>query len=179
MVSQPVQACGFAYATPSAGLPAPVANTSIHFREFSQVMNAARGPAQRLQRGFTLIEIMVVVVILGILATLVLPNIMGRADQARVTKAKSDVRALTAALNLYRLDHLRYPPGDTGLEALVNPPPGAAANYIQSIPKDPWGNPYQYVNPGVHGEIDVLSYGADGAPGGDGFDADIGSWETE
>lgn len=139
--------------------------------------NATPRAAKGRQHGFTLIEIMVVVVILGILATLVLPNVMGRADEARMVKAKSDVKAIVSALNLYRLDHLRYPPADTGLEALVNPPPGTTRNYIQSVPNDPWGNPYQYVNPGVRGEIDVLSFGADGAPGGEGFNADIGSWD--
>ncbi|MEM9384961.1 MAG: type II secretion system major pseudopilin GspG [Pseudomonadota bacterium] len=144
------------------------------------MMNATPRVAKGRQHGFTLIEIMVVVVILGILATLVLPNVMGRADDARVTKAKSDVQALMSALNLYRLDHLRYPAADVGLEALVNPPPGTTRNYLQksTVPRDPWGNPYQYVNPGVRGEIDVLSFGADGAPGGEGFNADIGSWET-
>lgn len=142
-------------------------------------MNAVRVSARSPQRGFTLIEIMVVVVILGILATLVVPNVMGQADRARVNKAKSDVQAIVSALNLYRLDHLRYPSADAGLEALVNPPPGGAPSYMKSIPKDPWGNRYQYVNPGLHGEIDVMSYGADGQPDGEGFDADIGNWDTE
>jgi general secretion pathway protein G len=137
-----------------------------------------RGPS-----GFTLLEVMVVIVILGILAALVVPNIISRPEEARVIAAKQDIASLLQALKLYRLDSLRYPSTEQGLQALVTKPtttplpsnwkPGG---YIERLPKDPWGNPYQYLNPGVHGEIDVFSHGADGAPGGDGNNADIGSW---
>ncbi len=131
-------------------------------------------------RGFTLIEIMVVVVILGILATMVVPRVMNRPDQARRIKAENDIQAVKAALELYRLDNFNYPPSDQGLQSLVTPPqgnnsPGGA--YLDKVPNDPWGNPYQYLNPGVKGEIDIFSYGADGAPGGEGSSADIGSWD--
>ena len=135
-------------------------------------------------RGFTLIEIMVVVVIMGILAALVVPKLMGRADDARITAAKQDIATLSQALKLYKLDNQRYPTTEQGLQALVSKPAsGPAANgwksggYIDKLPKDPWGNQYQYLSPGVKGEVDIFSYGADGQPGGTGNDADIGSWE--
>jgi general secretion pathway protein G len=135
------------------------------------------------QGGFTLLEIMVVVVIIGILAALVVPNIIGRPDEARQIAAKQDVASLMQALKLYRLDNLRYPSSEQGLQALVTkpttgviPPNWKPGGYVQRLPRDPWGNPYQYLNPGVQGEIDVFSYGADGAAGGEGIDADIGSW---
>lgn len=134
-------------------------------------------------RGFTLIEIMVVVVILAILAALIVPRIMSRPDEARVIAAQQDIRAIVQSLKLYRLDNLRYPTTEQGLEALVKPPnaPPLAPNwksggYLERLPRDPWGNGYQYLNPGIRGEIDVFSFGADGAAGGEGFDADIGSW---
>jgi general secretion pathway protein G len=133
--------------------------------------------------GFTLLEIMVVVVIIGILAALVVPKIIGRPDEARQIAAKQDVASLMQALKLYRLDNLRYPTTEQGLQALVvmpttGPIPSRwkTGGYVERVPKDPWGNPYQYVNPGVQGEIDVFSYGADGEAGGEGIDADIGSW---
>jgi general secretion pathway protein G len=129
----------------------------------------------RPQRGFSLIEIMVVVVIMGVLAALVVPNVMDRPDQARVIAAKQDIGAIMQALKLYRLDHGRYPSSDAGLEALV-PGQSQGSRYIDRVPTDPWNTPYQYLNPGVHDEIDVLSLGADGKPGGEGNDADIGSW---
>lgn len=136
-----------------------------------------------LQHGFTLLEIMVVVVIIGILAALVMPKIISRPDEARVIAAKQDIASLLQALKLYRLDNQRYPKTEQGLQALVTqpstapiPPNWKVGGYIERLPRDSWGNPYQYLNPGVHGEIDVFSYGADGAPGGDGNDADIGSW---
>ena len=139
--------------------------------------------AARGQRGFTLLEVMVVVVILGILAALVVPKIIGRPDEARVIAAKQDIASLMQALKLYRLDNQRYPTTEQGLQALSARPVTApvplnwkAGGYVERLPKDPWGNPYQYLNPGVRGEIDVFSFGADGAPGGDGNDADIGSW---
>jgi general secretion pathway protein G len=133
--------------------------------------------------GFTLLEVMIVVVILGILAALVVPKIISRPDEARVIAAKQDIASLMQALKLYRLDNQRYPTTEQGLQALTAPPTTApmppnwkAGGYIERLPKDPWGNPYQYLNPGVHGEIDIFSFGADGAPGGEGNDADIGSW---
>jgi general secretion pathway protein G len=145
----------------------------------------ARVPAARNHReaGFTLIEIMVVIAIIGILATLIVPNIMGRPDEARATAAKHDVGTINQALKLYRLDIGRYPTTEQGLKALVERPTSEpipqnwkTGGYLSSVPKDPWGNPYQYSNPGTRGEIDVISYGADGKPGGTGTDADIGNW---
>ncbi|MHB9101486.1 MAG: type II secretion system major pseudopilin GspG [Sulfuricella sp.] len=137
----------------------------------------------RRQRGFTLIEIMVVVVILGILAALVVPKVMSRPDEARIVAAKQDIQALAQALKLYRLDNQRYPTSEQGLQALVQkpttaplPPNWKPGGYLDRLPKDPWGHPYLYLNPGLRGEIDILSYGADGASGGEGNDADIGSW---
>lgn len=137
-------------------------------------------------KGFTLIEILVVVVILGILAALVVPRIMQRPDEARVVAAKSDIRAIISALKLYRLDNGVYPTTDQGLIALVvRPETGVVprnwkqGGYLDRVPKDPWGAEYQYLNPGVNGEIDVFSLGADNAPGGEGINADIGSWELQ
>jgi len=137
-----------------------------------------------LQRGLTLIEIMVVVAILGILAAIIVPNIMGRVDDARITAAKNDVRALVNALKLYRLDNATYPSTEQGLQALTRKPesgnvPSNWRVYLERLPRDPWGNDYQYLNPGVHGEIDVFSLGADKQPGGEGNDADIGSWNID
>ena len=133
--------------------------------------------------GFTLIEIMVVVVIIAILAALIVPKVMSRPDEARIVAARHDVGALVQALKLYRLDNLRYPTTEQGLAALVArplagplPPNWKAGGYLERLPKDPWGNPYQYLNPGLRGEIDVFSFGADGVAGGEGVDADIGSW---
>ncbi|WP_412479709.1 type II secretion system major pseudopilin GspG [Azonexus sp. IMCC34839] len=133
--------------------------------------------------GFTLIEVMVVIVILGILAALVVPKVMSRPDEARIVAAKQDIGSLLQALKLYRLDNRRYPTGDQGLQALVSKPQQApipdgwkAGGYIERLPLDPWGQPYQYLNPGLHGEIDIFSFGADSAAGGEGNDADIGNW---
>ena len=133
--------------------------------------------------GFTLIEVMVVIAILAILAALIVPKVISRPDEARVAAARQDIAALMQALKLYRLDNKRYPTTEQGLQALVarpalTPIPGnwKAGGYIEKLPPDPWGTPYQYLNPGLHGEIDVFSYGADGAAGGEGFDADIGNW---
>lgn len=134
------------------------------------------------QAGFTLIELMVVLVIIGVLAALIVPNVLDRADDARATAAKTDVNNLMQALKLYRLDNQRYPTTEQGLQALVAKPatPPVPTNwkpYVEKLPNDPWGRPYQYLNPGVKGEIDVMSFGADGQPGGEGNNADIGSWQ--
>jgi len=138
------------------------------------------------QSGFTLIEIMVVVVILGILAAVVVPRIMDRPDQARMTKAAQDIRILENALRLYRLDNFVYPTTEQGLEALVTRPTISPeprrwkeGGYIDRLLRDPWGNEYQYLNPGQNGEIDIFSYGADGLPGGEGINAEIGNWNIE
>ena len=137
---------------------------------------------RRARRGFTLVEVMVVVVILGILAVLIVPRVLGRTDEARIAAAKHDITAIMQSLKLYHLDNGRYPTSEQGLQALVTRPQSAPAPtnwkpYLDKLPKDQWGNGYQYLNPGVHGEIDVFSLGADGQPGGSGADAEIGSWQ--
>jgi len=135
--------------------------------------------------GFTLIEIMVVVVILGILAALVAPNVIRRIDDARVTKAKQDIRAYETALNLYRMDNFRYPTTEQGLKSLVEKPldPNVRnwkeGGYIDGLRKDPWGNDYSYIAPGQRGDYDLYTLGADGQQGGEGPDADIGNWMVE
>jgi general secretion pathway protein G len=151
-----------------------------------RVMLQDRMSSPRRRAGFTLIEVMVVVVILGILAAIVVPRIMDRPGEARATKARSDIRALESALNLYRLDNFRYPTSQQGLQALVErpaSPPDArnwrAGGYMDRLPRDPWGNAYQYLHPGTQGEIDLYSFGADGRPGGSGEDADIGNWQLD
>ena len=141
-----------------------------------------RAATRSAQRGFTLIELMVVLVIIGVLAALIVPNVLERADDARVTAAKTDVNNIMQALKLYRLDNQRYPTAEQGLQALVikptvGPVPGNWKLYLEKLPNDPWGRPYQYLNPGIKGEIDVMSFGADGQSGGEGKDADIGSWQ--
>ena len=133
-------------------------------------------------RGFTLIELMVVLVIIGVLAALIVPSVLGRTDDARATAAHTDVNNLMQALKMYKLDNLRYPTAEQGLQALLqkpstNPVPANWKGYIDKLPQDPWGQPYQYLNPGVRGEVDVMSFGADGQPGGEGKNADIGSWQ--
>ena len=142
-------------------------------------MSAIRHAASR---GFTLIELMVVLVIIGVLAALIVPNVLDRADDARVTAAKTDIANINQALKLYRLDNQRYPTSEQGLQALVTKPtsgpvPTNWKPYLEKLPNDPWGNPYQYLNPGVKGPIDIMSLGADGKAGGEGKDADIGSWQ--
>jgi general secretion pathway protein G len=135
-------------------------------------------------RGFTLIEIMVVVVIMGILAALVVPKLMGRTGDARIVAAKQDISTMMGALKLYKLDNMHYPNTEQGLQALISKPTsGPSANgwktggYIDKLPKDPWGNSYQFLSPGIKGEVDIFSLGADGLPGGVADDADIGSWD--
>ena len=136
------------------------------------------------QSGFTLLEIMVVVVILGILATMVAPQILGRADDARITKAKSDIVSLEAALDLYQLDNYVYPTTNQGLEALATKPTDSPlprnykqGGYVKSLPEDPWGRDYLYLNPGIKGgQYDLYTLGADGEEGGEGVNADIGNW---
>lgn len=135
-------------------------------------------------RGFTLLEVLVVVAILGILAALVVPQIMGRPDEAKRVAAKADIGALQQALKLYRLDNGFYPSTDQGLQALVQRPTTQPTpnnwkqgGYVERLPQDPWGGDYQYLSPGVHGEIDIFSFGADRARGGEGNNADIGNWD--
>jgi general secretion pathway protein G len=137
---------------------------------------------RRLTAGFTLIELMVVLVIIGVLAALIVPNVLDRAEDARATAAKTDVNNLMQALKLYKLDNQRYPTAEQGLQALLvkpgtGPIPPNWKSYVDKLPNDPWGRPYQYLNPGIKGEIDVMSFGADGLPGGEGKNADIGSWD--
>lgn len=139
----------------------------------------------RKQAGFTLIEIMVVVVIIGILATLIAPKILGNVDTARITKARSDIRSIESSLKLFRLDNFRYPTTEMGLDALVNNPNDPSIKnwkpdgYMARVPLDPWENPYKYLSPGNNGEIDIYSLGADGREGGEGADADIGNWSLD
>lgn len=135
------------------------------------------------EHGFTLVELMVVIVIIGLLAAIVAFNVLPMGDKARVTKAKSDISTIEQALEMYKLQNMHYPSTAEGLQALVSRPNSASASdyqpggYLKKLPKDPWGNPYQYASPGQHGEADVWSNGADGKPGGEGVDADIGSWQ--
>lgn len=140
---------------------------------------------ERSEGGFTLIEIMVVVVILGILAAMVAPKILSRPDQAKGTVARSDIETISQALELFRLDNGFYPTLDQGLEALVrqpsSPPEAKSWNpegYLKKIPVDPWGNPYMYLQPGKHGKFDLYSLGANGREGGEGQDAEIGNWDN-
>jgi general secretion pathway protein G len=139
---------------------------------------------RRLRRsaGFTLIEMMVVLVIIGVLAALIVPNVLDRTDDARATAARTDVHNIMQSLKLYKLDNLRFPTAEQGLQALIARPTTAPTPtnwkpYLEKLPNDPWGRPYQYLNPGVQGEVDVMSFGADGQSGGEGKNADIGSWQ--
>jgi len=150
----------------------------MEHQKMSQILNK-----RTYRSGFTLIEIMVVMVILGILAALIVPKIMGRPDEARIVAAKQDMSSIMQALKLYKLDNLRYPSTEQGLQALVKKPTSTpepknwkSGGYLERLPIDPWGNPYQYLHPGLHGELDIMSLGADGATGGQDNDADIGNW---
>jgi general secretion pathway protein G len=144
-------------------------------------MRAIRTPPRVAEQGFTLLEIMVVVVIIGLLAAIVAPSFMGQIDTAAVNRARSDIRSIETALNHYRLDNFRYPSSSEGLQALVsNPGEAAAPNWRQQLPRvplDPWEQPYQYASPGQHGDFDVFTYGADRQEGGEGINADIGNWD--
>src|SRR5665811_668600 len=135
-------------------------------------------------RGFTLIEIMVGIVIIAVLAALIVRKVMSRPDEARVTAARQDIGAISQALKLYKLDNTRHPTTEQGLQALVKKPTAAPVpenwkgnGYLEKLPKDPWGSPYKYLQPGLHGDVDVMSFGADRQAGGEGNDADIGSWD--
>jgi general secretion pathway protein G len=140
-------------------------------------------PVVRRQRGFTLIEIMVVVIIIGILAAIVAPHVIGRVDDAQIIKAKAEIANIENALKFYRLDNFTYPSSEQGIEALVTKPADPniknwkSGGYLPKLPNDPWGNPYLYLNPGNQGEIDVYTLGRDNRPGGEGVDADIGNWD--
>ncbi len=145
-------------------------------------MNTLRIKSIHRTAGFTLIELMVVLAIIGVLAALIVPNVIGRADDARQTAARTDVGNLMQALKLYKLDNMRYPSAEQGLQALIvkpssEPVPPNWKPYLDKLPNDPWGRPYQYMVPGIKGEVDVLSFGADGKSGGEGPHADIGSWQ--
>jgi len=149
-------------------------------------MNTTTGQHHKhQQKGFTLIEIMIVVVILSILASLIIPRIMNRPDQARIVKAQQDMRAIESALNMYRLDNYHYPNTNQGLQALVTRPSSEPkpANwqqaYLDKLPNDPWGTPYLYLMPGKHGDFDLFTYGADQRKGGEDSDVDLGNWELE
>jgi general secretion pathway protein G len=159
-------------------LPRPANYMSV------KVPGTAWAPASR-QRGFTLIEIMVVVIIIGLLAAVVVPQFLGRVDDARIAKAKQDIQALETGLTMFKLDNFSYPTNEEGLKALVEKPNDPniknwrAGGYLKRLPKDPWGNDYQYQYPGTHGDIDLFSFGADGQAGGEGVNADIGNWNLD
>lgn len=145
-----------------------------------------RTSISRNSAGFTLIEVMVVVVILGILAAVVVPRLLDRPEEARRTKATIDIKGTEEALGLFKLDNGYYPATEQGLQALVSKPETGriptkyhAGGYLKKLPVDPWGNPYVYLSPGIHDDYDIISYGADGEPGGEGKDTDVNSWEIE
>jgi general secretion pathway protein G len=166
-------------------MPGAIASKRMRTTRHPDALRDSRpAVAGRRAFGFTLIEILVVIVILGVLAALIVPRVLERPDEARVTAARSNIAAVMQALKLYRLDNQRYPTGEQGLQALVTkpetapiPPNWKPGGYLEKLPKDPWGRPFMYLNPGVKGEIEVFSLGADGQQGGSGIDADIGSWD--
>ncbi|MDX3882958.1 MAG: type II secretion system major pseudopilin GspG [Sphingomonas sp.] len=146
--------------------------------------HGSASPRRSAEHGFTLVELMVVIVIIGLLTTIVAINVLPSGDKARVEKAKADISLLEQAMEMYRLDNLTYPGTADGLQALVAPPASLTrperyrrGGYVKKLPEDPWGNPYQYASPGQHGAFDIFSYGADGREGGEGDDADIGNWK--
>ena len=135
------------------------------------------------QSGFTLMEVLIVVVILSILAVAVVPQFLDAPDKARQARAQADVKNIETALSMYTLDNIQYPSTSQGLQALVQKPSGRPeaknwkpGGYLKQLPADPWGNPYQYLNPGNHSDVDIYSFGADGQPGGEGLNKDIGNW---
>ena len=135
------------------------------------------------QSGFTLMEVLIVVVILSILAVAVVPQFLDAPDKARQARAQADVKNIETALSMYKLDNIQYPSTSQGLQALVQKPSGRPeaknwkpGGYLKQLPADPWGNPYQYLNPGNHSDVDIYSFGADGQPGGEGLNKDIGNW---
>jgi general secretion pathway protein G len=139
---------------------------------------------QKTQSGFSLIEIMVVLIIIGILITFVAPRVLDRPDEARIVKVKHDLKTLEGALQMYKLHNYNYPSTEQGLQALVEKPSGEPEakhwkGYMPKLPKDPWGNDYQYLSPGTHGDVDIYSLGKDGRLGGEGLNADIGNWDIE
>jgi general secretion pathway protein G len=153
-----------------------------HSLQFDVMPPKSRRLPPSRTNGFTLIELMVILVVIGVLAALIVPNVLDRADDSKVTAARNDVNNLMQALKLYRLDNQAYPTAEQGLKSLTTRPtaPPIPTNwrpYVDKLPTDPWGRPYQYLNPGLHGPVDVLSLGADGQPGGEGNNADIGSWQ--
>jgi general secretion pathway protein G len=166
--------------------PSHTIATHMDYAFFAREVNRRHTARSARERGFTLIEIMVVVVIIGLLAAVIVPSVVSKVDEARVAKAKQDITSLETALTLYRLDNSKYPTTDVGLSALTTQPTDPSVRhwrpggYIKRISKDPWGNDYQYVYPGTHGgEFDLYSLGADNQPGGEGTDADVGNWNDE
>jgi general secretion pathway protein G len=148
----------------------------------NRLQHPARPIYRKPNRGFTLIELLVVLVIIGVLGALVVPNLFSGLDDARMTAARTDINTVMQGLKRYKLDNQRFPSTEQGLDALIkkpaaNPVPPNWKPYLDKLPSDPWGKPYQYLNPGVRGEIDVFSLGADGQPGGEGKNADIGTWQ--
>ncbi|MBK6470656.1 MAG: type II secretion system major pseudopilin GspG [Betaproteobacteria bacterium] len=151
----------------------------------SRAQGAGRGftsPRRRSGAGFTLIELLVVLVIIGVLGALIVPNLFSSLDDARATAARTDIKTLVESLKRYKIDNQRYPTAEQGLDSLVRKPaagptPPNWKPYLDKLPADPWGRQYQFLNPGVNGEIDVFSFGADGQPGGEGINADLGSWQ--